>query len=377
MKTNVKKVALVRPTIGEEEVAAVVGVMRTGQLAQGPQTLEFEKEFARACGVEHAVAVNSGTAALHCALEAVGVTAGDEVVTTPFTFAATATPILMQGAIPKFVDIDPRTFNADVSSLAASLSPRTKAVIAVDLFGLPVDITGVEELQAKNIAVVEDACQAIGGARDGKKAGALGNVGAFSLYATKNLMSGEGGVLTTNDARIASAARRFRHHGQGDQYEYLSLGYNYRMTDLAASIGRVQLTRLEKIEAARRSNARVYDERLAGIPGLVTPFVPAGVSHAYHQYSILIDSSKTPAGIGRDALRTALSERGIATGIYYPKPLHLHPLFAKFGFAKGDFPIAERVATQILALPIHGGLTDDDLTYVCETIRELVGADQR
>lgn len=370
MSAITMKVPLVRTLIGDEEKQAVLRVLSSGQLAQGPEVAAFEAEFARVCGVAHAVAVNSGTAAIHCALEAVGVGEGDEVVTTPFTFAATATPVLMQRAVPRFVDIDPRTFNSDVSHLASALGPKVKAVIGVDLFGLPFDVAGAAELRERGVAILEDACQAIGASRNGVPAGATSDVGAFSLYATKNLMTGEGGMLTTNDDRIAVSARRFRQHGQGERYEYLSLGYNYRMTDLAASIGRSQLARLEEIENKRRANAALYDSLLNDLPGVTIPFVPAGVSHAYHQYSILID--ETQAGASRDDIRRKLGDHGVGTGVYYPTPLHLNPLFKAFGYKAGDFPVAERVSTQILALPIHPLLTEEEVRYVAQCIKRNI-----
>jgi len=348
--------------------------MRSGQLAAGPEVAAFEQEFADVCGVSFAVAVNSGTAAIHCALEAAGVGPGDEVITTPFTFAATATPILMQRATPRFVDIDPRTFNADLDALFAELTSKTKAVVAVDLFGLPVDVSAIEELRARNVTVVEDACQAVGARRDGKATGALADVGCFSLYATKNLMTGEGGMLTTQDERIAKHARRFRQHGQGERYEYLSLGYNYRMTDISAAIGRVQLSRLGQINAGRRANAALYTSLLQGVPGVSTPLVPPSVEHAYHQYSILIDPARTTNGIDRDGLRAKLSERGIGTGVYYPTPLHLNPLFSNLGYTAGDFPNAERAASQIMALPVHPLLTLEEIRGVAMAIAELVVA---
>jgi perosamine synthetase len=295
------------------------------------------------------------------------------VLVTPCTLAATATPILMQRAIPRFLDIDPRTFNLDPAVALAASGRATRAAVLVDLFGLPIDPAGMDGLRSSGVRLLEDACQAIGGYRGGRAAGSFGDAASFSFYATKNLMTGEGGMMTTDDDAVAASARRFRHHGQGDRYEYLSLGYNYRMTDLSAAIGRVQLGRLAQIGERRRANAAFYDDGLAGLAGVTTPFVPAGVVHAYHQYSILIDSAATRNGAGRDEVRAFLSERNVGSGIYYPTPLHVHPLFARLGYGPGDFPVAERVSRQIVALPIHPLLEPAQLAHVVESIRAAVG----
>ncbi len=270
---NRSPIPLVKPIVGAEEIDAVVRVMKSGQLAQGEEVRLLEEEFAGKVGTKHAVAVNSGTAALHCALNAAGVRRGDEVVTTPFTFAATASPILMQGGIPKFVDVDPTTFNADIEHLSSAVTPRTRAVIGVDLFGLPLSADGIEGLRNKNVIVIEDACQAVGARRDNRSAGALCDVGCFSFYATKNIMMGEGGMLVTDDVEIAASARRFRQHGQGERYEYLDLGYNYRTTNILAAIGRVQLSRLGDITLRRQQNARDWTKRYS------RPSDPASAAH--------------------------------------------------------------------------------------------------
>jgi perosamine synthetase len=373
-KSTTAAINLVQTLIGADEMDAVARVLRSGQLAQGPEVAAFESEFAAAVGSKHAVAVSSGTASIHAALVAAGVGDGDEVLTTPFTFAATATPILMQRAVPRFVDIDEQTFNVDPSEYLRAAGTKTRAVVAVDLFGMPFDPQGSVELREKGIAIIEDACQAIGASRDGKSAGTIGDAGCFSLYATKNIMTGEGGMLTSDDDAIAAAARRFRQHGQGERYEYLSLGYNYRMTDLAAAIGRVQLRRLGQISGRRRENAALFDRLLRGVPGVRVPFVPAGVEHVYHQYSILVDETQTSNGAGRDAVRAALAEKDIATGIYYPTPLHVNPLFSNLGYKAGDFPVAERVTKRIMALPIHPQLTTEAIERVAREITIAVGA---
>lgn len=368
------RVPLVAPQVGEAEIAAVTAVLRSGQLAGGPEVAAFEREFAAAVGVAHAVALNSGTAANHAALDAFGIGQGDEVLVTPFTFAASATPILMQRAIPRFVDIDPRTFNVDPRAACAAATAATRAAVLVDLFGCPIEPSGVRSLRDRGVRLLEDACQAIGARRDGCAAGALGDAGSFSFYATKNMMTGEGGMLACDDADVAQRARRFRHHGQGERYEYLTLGYNYRMTDITAAIGRAQLTRLPEFAHARRSNAAFYDAELDGVEGVSVPFVPPGVEHAYHQYSLLIDPARTRSGADRDDVRAALAARNIESGIYYPKPLHLHPLFAAYGYGPGDFPIAERISKQIVALPIGPHLDREQLAWTVRSLRAAVGS---
>lgn len=366
-----RSVRLVAPNLSEDDITAVAAVLRSGQLAQGPVVAAFERDFAHLLGVRHAVAVNSGTAAIHCALHAAGIGEGQEVLTTPFTFAATASPVLMQGGTVRFVDIDERTFNVDLQSYADAATPATRAVVAVDLFGLPFDRRGEERLRSASVAIVEDACQAIGASRNGEPAGA-GFTSTFSFYATKNVVMGEGGVLATNDDAVAESARRFRQHGQGERYEYLELGYNYRLTDVLAAIGLAQLARLAEMTQARRTNAAFYNSELRGIPGVTLPLVPEHMEHAYHQYTIRVDEACTPNGHDRDAVRASLAEVGVASGIYYPKPLHLHPLFGG-SERQGEFPVAERAAKQVLSLPIHPGLSEADRAYVAAALKVAVG----
>jgi perosamine synthetase len=367
-------VPLVAPDIGEDEIDAVVRVLRSGQLAQGPEVQAFEAEAAAVSGVRHAVAMNSGTAPIHAGLAAFGIGPGDEVVTTPFTFAATATPILMLGATPRFADVDPSTYLLD-GAAAAAAAPGAKAAVLVDLFGLVVDPQQSAALGARGVRVFEDACQAIGGARDGRPAGSVGEAASLSFYATKNVTTGEGGMLLTSDGDLAARARRFRHHGQSERYEYVELGYNFRMTDVAAALGRVQLARLEAFARARRETAAFYDRELAGIPGLTLPHVPHGAVHAYHQYSVVVDDAATRNGANRDAVRAALAARGVGSGIYYPSPLHLQPLFARFGYGRGDFPVAERLAKTILALPVYPKLTATQREHVVRSLRAALGVE--
>ncbi len=361
-------IPLARPLIGARERAAVLDVLDSGQLAQGPRVATFEHAFATLCGVQHAVAVSSGTAALHTALAALGIGPGDEVVTTPFTFVATANAILMQGATPRFADIEPETFTLDPAAVEQAITARTKAILAVDLFGHPY-LRELDELaQRHGIPLIEDACQAVGAHRDGVPAGALGTLAAFSFYATKNMTTGEGGMLTTSDEQLADRARRFRHHGQSARYTYESMGYNYRMTDLQAALGLVQLEQLSAWNEQRRTNARALTAALSGLPGIVLPREREGARHVYHQYTIRVTAGQAI----RDAIQRYLAEHGVTTAVFYPRPLHLQPHFVSLGYQEGAFPEAERAAQEVLSLPVHPALTPDDLHTITSVFRQAM-----
>lgn len=357
------------PEIGKEEVNAVNEVLASGMLAQGPKVAELEENFAQYCGTKYAVAVNSGTAALHAALFAAGVREGDEVITVPFSFIATINPILMQGAKPVLVDIEGETFNIDVGQVEKAITPKTKAIIPVDLYGQPHDYDELRKLADKHgIKIVEDACQAIGADYKDRKAGKLGDFGCFSLYATKNIMCGEGGVVTTNDEKYVQKMKEFRQHGMAQTYEYVELGYNYRMSDLHAAIAVEQLKKADKFNKAREGNAKKLSEGLKNIKGLVLPKVKQDRSHVYHQYTIRV----TPDfAISRDELVKHLRENGVGAGVYYPRPLHSFKHIAEFGYKTGDFPEAERAAAEVVSLPVHPKVTDADIEKIVKHIKEV------
>ena len=356
------------PVIDSEERRAVNEVIESGMLAQGPKVAELEKNWAEYCGVKHALAVNSGTAAIHCALYAAGVKEGDEVITTPYSFIATINPILMLGARPVLVDIDEETFNIDTSKIEDVITEKTKAIVPVDLYGQPCDWTELQEIAKKHdLKIIEDACQAIGAEYKGIKAGALGDFGCFSLYATKNIMCGEGGVVTTNSDEAAAAIRSFRQHGMVAPYEYADLGYNYRMSDLHGSIAVEQLRKVDRFTAQRQRNASLLNEALAGVKGIELPRVADNRSHVYHQYTILLDE-----GISRDEFVTKLREKGVGAGVYYPKPLHAYPHIAKLGYKVGDFPVAEDLAARVVSLPVHPKVTDEDIEIIAAAVKESV-----
>ena len=360
---------LTKLVIGQEEIDAVVAVMKTGLIAQGPKVTELEEKFAKYCGTKYAVAFNSGTAAIHAGLYAFGIIEGDEVITTPFTFVATANPILMQGGKVIFADISEEGFNLDPAEVAKKITSKTKAIIPVDLYGQIYDYKGLKKVIGyRDIKILEDACQAVGAEQDGKKAGNFGDLAAFSLYATKNIMCGEGGLIATDSEDAAEKCRMFRHHGQSEKvrYEYLDLGYNYRMTDLAAAIALVQLKKIEKLNNKRIDHARKLVDGLGVIPGIIVPKVKKNNKHVFHQFVIRV----TPEyKMSRDELMKKLSDNGIAGGIHYPKPLHLHTHFRKMGYKVGDFPVAEKMAEEVLSLPVHPFLTSQEIEKIIATIK--------
>ncbi len=358
------------PEIGLEEIAAVNEVLTSGMLAQGPKVAELEAAFAEYCGTEYAAAVNSGTAALHAALHAAGVGPGDEVITTPFSFIATINPILFLGAKPVLVDIEPESFNIDVSKIESAVTSKTKAIMPVHLYGQVCDYDEIQAIADRHgLKVVEDACQAIGATYGDKKAGGLGDLGCFSLYATKNIMSGEGGMVTTNDEAHLAAIKQFRQHGMSGPYQYEGIGYNYRMTDLQAAIAVEQLKKADEFNEARNRNARIFDEGLNGIKGIVIPQAKKGRSHVYHQYTIRLTDAFP---VSREALIVELKKRGIGSGVYYPKPLHTIPHIAKSGgFKAGDFPEAEKAAAQVLSLPVHPKVSETNARKIAAALQEV------
>lgn len=357
---------IAQPIIAEEEIAAVNDVLASGMLAQGPKVAEFEANFAAYCGTKYAVAVNSGTAALHAALYAAGVRQEDEVITTPFSFIATINPILMLSAKPVLVDISTETFNIDSTLLEAAISKKTKAIIPVHLYGQPANMDEINAIAVKHgLLVIEDACQAIGATYGDKKAGNLGDLGCFSLYATKNIMCGEGGVVTTNNENHALAIKKFRQHGMTATYDYDELGYNYRMTDLQAAIAVEQLRKVDNFNTRRQQNAEALSEGLENVNGIELPRTGEGRSHVFHQYTVRVNDDFPRS---RDDFVKVLRENGVGAGVYYPKPLHAYPHIAKLGYALGDFPEAEKAASQVVSLPVHPSLTDGDIKTIIQTV---------
>ncbi|PYR61413.1 MAG: erythromycin biosynthesis sensory transduction protein eryC1 [Acidobacteria bacterium] len=346
-----------------EIAAAVEQVLESGQFVLGDQVAAFEQEFARYVDAAEAVAVNTGTSALHLALLAAGVGPGDEVITVPFTFVATVAAIGYTGARAVFVDIDPATFTMDVTLIEQAITSRTKAILPVHLYGHPADMTPILDVARRHgLIVIEDACQAHGAEYNGRRVGSIGLVGAFSFYPGKNLGAcGEGGMAVTSDPGCARTMRMLRDWGQDRKYHHVLKGFNYRMEGLQGSILRVKLRHLDAWTEARRAHARGYAAQLAGAE-VTTPSEPPWVRHVYHVYAIRTSS--------REALQRTLLANGVQTGIHYPIPVHLQPAYADLGYREGQFPQAERAAAEVLSLPMYPELSSTQRETVSAVLRE-------
>jgi dTDP-4-amino-4,6-dideoxygalactose transaminase len=368
----------------EEIRAAVDSVLESQQFIGGPAITELEEAFRTRYGVGHAVAVSSGTDALLCTLMALGIGPDDEVIVPSFTFFATAGTVWRVGAKPVFVDIDPRTFNLDATKVEPLVTSRTRAIMAVHLFGQCAEMDAINAVAARHrLRVIEDAAQAIGATYHGRFAGKLSDVACLSFYPTKNLGGfGEGGMILTDDGELAAVARQLRNHGESQRYHHDRVGGNFRLDTMKAAILLVKLRYLDEFTRRRRHNAARYGELLSGHPetplphrgrgqgeGVTTPYVPEGHGPVYHQYSILCDR--------RDELAGFLRDRGVGTGVYYPVPLHRQRCFASLGYGPGSLPITEQTCSRILSIPCHPMLTDDDVRYVASCIREFERSEPR
>ena len=368
-------VHIARPYNSEEIERQVVSILRSGRLVQGEFVKQFETELARYIGCEHVVAVNSGTAALHVAITALKLVKGNrnEVITTPLSFAATANTVFHSGCKPVFVDVDEETFNIDPSLVKEKINNNTLAVEPVDTYGLPADLEPLRNIAgSRGASVVEDAAEAIGARYRGKKIGSISTLSCFSTYATKNLHTGEGGFVTTDERQLADKARLIRHQGQASKYNQVAMGYNFRMLEISAAIGLGQLSHLDELNSKRRSNAAYLKEKLASFNGIGFQRVDDPGGHAWYMFAALLDEKK--AGISRDALVSRLKERGVEADVSWPTPIHLQPYYQEtFGYKKGDFPRAEKICKQVFQLPIHPYLTEEELERVVSTVGEILG----
>jgi len=357
--------------VSEAEIARVVAVLRSGKLRQGSLCREFEEKFASAVGAEYAIAVSSGTAALHLAWVAL-IEPGDEVLVPAFTFFATASSVLMAGGRPVFCDVELDGGSIDVADARRRVGPRTTGIAPVHLYGGVCDVDGVKQLAKEHgLKIVWDAAQAHGAQFRGLDVGSLNDTACYSFYATKTITTGEGGMITTNSEPLAARLRLLRSHGETSRYVHSQLGYNYRLTDIQAAIGIGQLDQLSENVRARRRNAGVLNNRLAQLPGLTLPFEREGSAHSYHQYTIQVDPGL--AGHSRDELAESLAALGIETAIHYPRPMHRQPIFADKGPTE-SLPVSEQLAERVLSLPIHPWLTSEDVQRIASAVYRFIPA---
>jgi dTDP-4-amino-4,6-dideoxygalactose transaminase len=353
-------------SIKDEIDKKIMEVLESGKFILGENVEAFEEEFARYCGAKYGVGVASGTDALIMALKAVGVGKGDEVITVPNTFIATVDAISHNGATPTFIDIEPETYTMKASDIRQKITKRTKVILPVHLYGHPVDMDPLLEAAEENdLYVVEDACQAHGAEYKGRKVGSLGNIACFSFYPSKNLGAyGDGGIIVTNNEEVAERARMLRDYGQKEKYKHVVIGYNSRLDEMQAAILRVKLRYLDRWIDERRRNAKKYSEELSEIPDVIPPIEKSYAKHVYHLYVIRTKH--------RNEMQRWLSSRSISTGIHYPIPIHLQEAYMHLNLREGSFPETEMCSKEILSLPMFPELTEDEISYVCQCIREFV-----
>jgi dTDP-4-amino-4,6-dideoxygalactose transaminase len=360
--------------IGEDLSAVALETLASGQYIGGRAVEEFERQFAHYIGSHECVACNSGTDALFLALRSLGIQAGDEIITTPFTFVATAEVICALGAMPVFVDIDAATYNLDLEQVEAAISDRTKAVIPVHLFGQPVEMTRLMAIaESHRLWVIEDCAQSTGAMWGGAKTGSIGQIGCFSFYPTKNLGAcGDGGAITTHDAAIADKLRMLRDHGQRQRYVYEEIGVNSRLDALQAVLLQVKLRHLDRWNQQRQTIAQQYHQLLSPVPEIVLPQAIAGGESVWNQYTIRV---LTPTGAEnqRDRVKQRLQQQGVGSTVYYPIPLHLQPVYASLGYSAGQFPVAEQVAQEVLSLPMFPELSIEQQEQVAYALKESLG----
>lgn len=352
-----------KPYIGDAEKQAVLEVLESGMLVQGPRAARLEEAFAKICQTPYAVATSSGTTALHVALLAHEIGPGDEVITTPFTFMASVNTILYVGAKPVFVDIEEDTFNINPTLIEAAITPKTKAILPVHLYGYPCNMDAISAIAEKyGLIIIEDACQAVGAKVGEKPVGSFGT-GCFSLYATKNIMAGEGGMITTGDEAIAARCRMIRNHGMQRRYYHDMLGYNFRISDLHAAIGLAQVDRLNDFTQKRQANAAYLNNHLTSVR---TPQVCPGYEHVWHQYTVRLDG-----GRDRDAAVKRLNDAGVGTGIFYPVPAYRQAHLVAAGYGDLYLPVTERLVKEVISLPVHPQLSQEDLGCITAEVNRL------
>jgi perosamine synthetase len=364
-----RTIPIAKPVLGREEVEAVKKVFESGILVQGERIKLFEREFAEYVDVEHAVAMANGTLALDATLRALKLGPGDEVVTSAFSFVASSNCVLFQGAKPVFAEIDPKSFNIEPSDVAEKITAKTKAIIPVHLFGQPAEMDALKEIaEDQRIALVEDAAQSHGAEYKGQKVGGLGSIGCFSFYATKNMTTGEGGMVTTNNKELARKVRLLRNHGETGKYHHVILGYNYRMSEASAAVGSVQLKKLDKSNDRRRKNANILTTEIKKISGLTPPYVKNGVKHVFYQYVVRVEEDYP---LERDKLAEHLKKKGVGVAVHYPTPIYAQPLYKDLGYGKTVCPVAEDASRRVLSLPVHPSVNKEDIAYILDVLKEV------
>lgn len=369
-----KIIAINRPLVGTEELDEIKKVIESGILTNpsvqgGPMVQRFEKGLETFVGVKNAVAVNSGTAALHASMLVADVGNEDEVIVPSFTYGATANVVLWAGAKPVFVDVDPETYNINPQLMEEKVTKKTKAIIPVHLFGLPAEMDAIFEIAQKhNLTVIEDCCQALGAEYKNRKIGSFGHFDCFSFYPGKVMTTGEGGAITTNDDELAKKLRMVRTHGQVKGYDFTVLGSNFRMTEIAAVIGCAQLEKLPRFLQKRRMNAKKLSENLKGVSSLMLPTEPKGFKHNYYLYTVKLGSKQR-----RDEVVKKLQKRGIDARVYYSTPVHLTPLYLRLGYGKEKLPVTEKIAKCVFSLPVNPSVTENDIEYMTENVKKSLG----
>ncbi|MBW2040301.1 MAG: DegT/DnrJ/EryC1/StrS family aminotransferase [Deltaproteobacteria bacterium] len=369
-----KEIPLARSDITEREIEAVVRVLRTPHLSLGPKLGEFEERLAEYAGVKHAVAVNSGTSALHLIIKALGIGKGDEVITTPFSFVASANCILFESARPVFVDIDPQAWNIDTDLIEEKITNNTKAILAVDVFGYPADWDRLREIAERyNLRLIEDSAEALGAEYKGRRAGSFGDGAVFAFYPNKQITTGEGGAILIHDEEMAELCRSLRNQGRskgGGWLEHERLGYNYRLSDINCALGIAQLERVDELLSKREWVAQLYNERLKEIDGIEIPYTSPDVKKSWFVYVVRLNDDFAQGD--RDKILKELRGRGIECSNYFG-PIHLQPFYRKmFGYQEGDFSVTEQIAARTIALPFYGNLNEKEIDYVCDNLGRLV-----
>jgi len=365
-------IPLSKPHITPADIRGVVAVLKSGQLSMGPRTEEFEKRFAQRIGTKHAIAVNSGTSGLHLALRACGIGEGDEVITTPFSFVASANCILFEKAKPVFVDIDEETFNLNPALVEKALTPKTKAILPVHIFGQSCDLHPIQAIAQKHtLKIIEDACEALDATHHGKKVGTFGDAAVFAFYPNKQMTTGEGGMIVTNDDTLAELCLSMRNQGRDvKNTQWLThhrLGYNYRLTEMSAALGCTQLEKLDFLLAKRTRLAKKYLKKIKKINGIILPAIRHENTHTWFVFPVRIAD-----GISRDKVIDGLHSRGIASKAYFSPCIHLQPFYRTFGFKEGDFPIAEKISRTTLILPLYASMTKNDINAVVDALAAAV-----